>query len=286
MKKYLKFLIAFVMIIAVTGCGKKERTSLEVLSDAIKNTETVNSGKVNFSVDVKANYQGISIDTALDLGVAVQLENKDNIKAIIELKDNPFVGEQKFYLDKQGDKALVYMPSKLIDKVVGIETEYNYWLKEEVDLNDIVSDIDTDNNGLKDININDILTDKDFYLLSKKNNIGTYRLVISKELLMRINKYFDSESTEDFSELKNNLNVDLTIDEKSNRITKLSVDLMEFIKGIDLGEAIDVTDVTEIVEKCLFEIEMTYGNTVVEIPNDVVKNAITSEEYENLFIGE
>ena len=179
MKRYFKFLIAFVMIIAVTGCGKKERTSLEVLNDAIKNTETVNSGKVNFSVGVKANYQGMSIDTTIDLGVAVQLENDNNFKAVIDLADNPLIGAQKLYVDKNGEKALVYMPSKLIDKIAGIESDYDYWLKEEADFSEIVSNEDNDFN-LKDININDLLTDKDFYLVSKENNIGVYRLVLSK----------------------------------------------------------------------------------------------------------
>ena len=282
MKRYFKFLIAFVMIIAVTGCGKKERTSLEVLNDAIKNTETVNSGKVNFSVGVKANYQGMSIDTIFDLGVAAQLENDNNFKAVIDLADNPLIGAQKLYVNKNGEKALVYMPSKLIDKIAGIESDYDYWLKEEADFSEIVSNEDNDFN-LKDININDLLTDKDFYLVSKENNIGVYRLVVSKELLMKIDKYFDPESTEDFSELKNNLNVDLTIDEKTNRITKLSVDLMEFIKGIELDEEINVT---EMVEKCTFEVEITYGNVTVEIPNDVINNAITSEEYTNILANE
>lgn len=282
MKRYFKFLIAFVMIIAVTGCGKKERTSLEVLNDAIKNTETVNSGKVNFSVGVKANYQGMSIDTTIDLGVAAQLENDNNFKAVIDLADNPLIGAQKLYVDKNGEKALVYMPSKLIDKIAGIESDYDYWLKEEADFSEIVSNEDNDFN-LKDININDLLTDKDFYLVSKENNIGVYRLVVSKELLMKIDKYFDPESTEDFSELKNNLNVDLTIDEKTNRITKLSVNLMEFIKGIELDEEINVT---EILEKCTFEVEITYGNVTVEIPNDVINNAITSEEYTKILANE
>lgn len=282
MKRYFKFLIAFVMIIAVTGCGKKERTSLEVLNDAIKNTETVNSGKVNFSVGVKANYQGMSIDTTIDLGVAVQLENDNNFKAVIDLADNPLIGAQKLYVNKNGEKALVYMPNKLIDKIAGIESDYNYWIKGEANLDDIVSEENNDFD-LKNINLNDLLTDKDFYLVSKENNIGVYRLVVSKELLMKIDKHFDPESTEDFSELKNNLNVDLTIDEKTNRITKLSVDLMEFIKGIELDEEINVT---EILEKCTFEVEITYGNVTVEIPNDVINNAITSEEYTKILANE
>ena len=282
MKRYFKFLIAFVMIIAITGCGKKERTSLEVLNDAIKNTETVNSGKVNFSVGVKANYQGMAIDTTIDLGVAAQLENDNNFKVVIDLADNPLIGAQKLYVDKNGEKALVYMPNKLIDKIAGIESDYNYWIKGEANLDDIVSEENNDFD-LKNINLNDLLTDKDFYLVSKENNIGVYRLVVSKELLMKIDKYFDPESTEDFSELKNNLNVDLTIDEKTNRITKLSVNLMEFIKGIELDEEINVT---EILEKCTFEVEITYGNVTVEIPNDVINNAITSEEYTKILANE
>lgn len=282
MKRYFKFLIAFVMIIAITGCGKKERTSLEVLNDAIKNTETVNSGKVNFSVGVKANYQGMAIDTTIDLGVAAQLENDNNFKVVIDLADNPLIGAQKLYVDKNGEKALVYMPNKLIDKIAGIESDYNYWIKGEANLDDIVSEENNDFD-LKNINLNDLLTDKDFYLVSKENNIGVYRLVVSKELLMKIDKHFDPESTEDFSELKNNLNVDLTIDEKTNRITKLSVNLMEFIKGIELDEEINVT---EILEKCTFEVEITYGNVTVEIPNDVINNAITSEEYTKILANE
>ena len=174
------------------------------------------------------------------------------------------------------------MPNKLIDKIAGIESDYNYWIKGEANLDDIVSEENNDFD-LKNINLNDLLTDKDFYLVSKENNIGVYRLVVSKELLMKIDKYFDPESTEDFSELKNNLNVDLTIDEKTNRITKLSVDLMEFIKGIELDEEINVT---EILEKCTFEVEITYGNVTVEIPNDVINNAITSEEYTKILANE
>ena len=155
---------------------------------------------------------------------------------------------------------------------MGMENTDEYWIKSEVD-----STISDEEKNLKDIDLKTILTDKDFYLLSRTGDVGVYRLVISEDLVKRAYKAINNTDLEDENTLKTNVNVDITIDEKNNRITKVSSDLTESISTIDLGEEINLK---EMVEKLSFEINITYDNFDVVIPDEVVKNALTQEEYD------
>lgn len=270
MKKYLNILLAFVMILALTGCGKKEkvktRTPLEVLVDVAKND--VKKVKVDTSLTTKVNMDGMSIDGTFNLNVATEKLENDKYKAVIELGENPILGKQKLYLDG----TYFYVSSNIMNSIMGMENTDEYWIKSEVD-----STISDEEKNLKDIDLKTILTDKDFYLLSRTGDVGVYRLVISEDLVKRVYKAINNTDLEDENTLKTNVNVDITIDEKNNRITKVSSDLTESISTIDLGEEINLK---EMVEKLSFEINITYDNFDVVIPDEVVKNALTQEEYD------
>lgn len=270
MKKYLNILLAFVMVLALTGCGKKEevktRTPLEVLVDVAKND--VKKVKVDTSLTTKVNMDGMSIDGTFNLNVATEKLENDKYKAVIELGENPILGKQKLYLAG----TYFYVSSNIMNSITGIENTDEYWIKSEVD-----STISDEEKNLKDIDLKTILTDKDFYLLSRTGDVGVYRLVISEDLVKRAYKAINNTDLEDENTLKTNVNVDITIDEKNNRITKVSSDLTESISTIDLGEEINLK---EMVEKLSFEINITYDNFDVVIPDEVVKNALTQEEYD------
>ncbi len=270
MKKYLNILLAFVMVLALTGCGKKEevktRTPLEVLVDVAKND--VKKVKVDTSLTTKVNMDGMSIDGTFNLNVATEKLENDKYKAVIELGENPILGKQKLYLDG----TYFYVSSNIMNSIMGMENTDEYWIKSEVD-----STISDEEKNLKDIDLKTILTDKDFYLLSRTGDVGVYRLVISEDLVKRVYKAINNTDLEDENTLKTNVNVDITIDEKNNRITKVSSDLTESISTINLGEEINLK---EMVEKLSFEINITYDNFDVVIPDEVVKNALTQEEYD------
>ena len=270
MKKYLNILLAFVMVLALTGCGKKEevktRTPLEVLVDVAKND--VKKVKVDTSLTTKVNMDGMSIDGTFNLNVATEKLENDKYKAVIELGENPILGKQKLYLDG----TYFYVSSNIMNSIMGMENTDEYWIKSEVD-----STISDEEKNLKDIDLKTILTDKDFYLLSRTGDVGVYRLVVSEDLVKRAYKAINNTDLEDENTLKTNVNVDITIDEKNNRITKVSSDLTESISTIDLGEEINLK---EMVEKLSFEINITYDNFDVVIPDEVVKNALTQEEYD------
>lgn len=270
MKKYLNILLSFVMVLALTGCGKKDevktRTPLEVLVDVAKTD--AKKVKVDTSLTTKVNMDGMSIDGTFNLNVATEKLENDKNKAVIELGENPILGKQKLYLDG----TYFYVSSNIMNSIMGMENTDEYWIKSEVD-----STISDEEKNLKDIDLKTILTDKDFYLLSRTGDVGVYRLVISEDLVKRAYKAINNTDLEDENTLKTNVNVDITIDEKNNRVTKVSSDLTESISTIDLGEEINLK---EMVEKLSFEINITYDNFDVVIPDEVVKNALTQEEYD------
>lgn len=269
MKKYLNILLAFVMVLALTGCGKKEeksRTPIEVLVDVAKND--AKKVKVGTSLTTKLNMDGMSIDGIFNLDIATEKLDNNKYKAVIELGENPVLGKQKLYLDG----TYVYMSSSIMNSIMGLESEEEYWIKSEVDSTITGEEVKLDNIDLKSI-----LTDKDFYLVNRDGNTGLYRLVISEDLVKRAYKAINNTDLEEDNTLKTNINVDVIIDEKNNRITKISSDLTETLATIDLGEDIDIK---EMVEKLSFEINISYDNVEVVIPEDVITKAITEDEYD------
>ena len=269
MKKFLKMLLVFVMIFVITGCGKKEevkeRKPIEVLSDTIKNEKSVNEIKIDMSFNVKASAEGVSVDSNINAIVSA-LKDENNTKVVFELSDNPLVGAFKGYANLTDTKIVTYIPSKVYNMINYIDNDNNIYIKSE--------------DYLKGLDLNTILTDKDFYLINKTNDKGMYRLVISKELLDRMAKSIDPKMKSDFDDFKGSINLNITIDEKNNRITEVSCDLIDFIKAnvdsLNLGKDVNID---EIIQKLSFNFKFQYANVDVTIPEDVINNSMSEKEY-------
>ena len=283
MKKFLKVLLVFVMIFVITGCGKKEevkeRKPIEVLSDTIKNEKSVNEIKIDMSFNVKASAEGVSVDSNINAIVSA-LKDENNTKVVFELSDNPLVGAFKGYANLTDTKIVTYIPSKVYNMINYIDNDNNIYIKSE-------DDIDTNDESykevmdyLKGLDLNTILTDKDFYLINKTKDKGMYRLVISKELLDRMAKSIDPKMKSDFDDFKGSINLNITIDEKNNRITEVSCDLIDFIKAnvdsLNLGKDVNID---EIIQKLSFNFKFQYANVDATIPEDVINNSMSEKEY-------
>lgn len=283
MKNFLKVLLVFVMIFVITGCGKKEevkeRKPIEVLSDTIKNEKSVNEIKIDMSFNVKASAEGVSVDSNINAIVSA-LKDENNTKVVFELSDNPLVGAFKGYANLTDTKIVTYIPSKVYNMINYIDNDNNIYIKSE-------DDIDTNDESykevmdyLKGLDLNTILTDKDFYLINKTNNKGMYRLVISKELLDRMAKSIDPKMKSDFDDFKGSINLNITIDEKNNRITEVSCDLIDFIKAnvdsLNLGKDVNID---EIIQKLSFNFKFQYAAVDATIPEDVINNSMSEKEY-------
>ena len=74
--------------------------------------------------------------------------------------------------------------------------------------------------------------------------------------------------------------LNITIDEKNNRITEVSCDLIDFIKAnvdsLNLGKDVNID---EIIQKLSFNFKFQYANVDVTIPEDVINNSMSEKEY-------
>lgn len=272
MKRFLNLFVVIALVFTMTGCTgdnkKNERTALEVLNDTLNNKNEVSNVKMDAVMDMKINTQGMSVDTNIILSGSVVKEN-DNYKALIELSDNPLIGELKAYLDINNTNLKVYFPSTIYDLIFGIESDDTKWIKLEDKFN-----IDDEKTDVSSYNVNDYLTENDFYLVSRENNNGTYCLVISNDLL----KKFTNDTEYEDDDLKNNYKINIVIDEVNNRIVNVNMDLVELFNCLDLDSE-DIAEFKDMIEKFVLNLNVVYGGINVSIPDDVVSSAITSDEY-------
>ena len=283
MKKVLKVFLSLVMIFVITGCGKneqvKERKPVEVLNDTLKNETSIDEMKVDMSFSVKASTGGISIDSNINAIVSA-VKDGENAKLVFELSDNPFVGAIKGYVSLTDTEVVTYIPSKIYNMIYNIDNENDIYVK-NVETLSTDDDSSEETQNLNEIDLSSILTDDDFYLINKTDDYGMYRLVVSKELLERITKSIDSETTSDINDFKGTINLNVTIDEKNNRITEISCDLIDFVKAnissLDLGEDVNVD---EIIQNLSFNFKIQYTDVEVAIPNEVINNSMPAEEYD------
>lgn len=284
MKKYLSLILVFLLVL--TGCGKKEN-SVDVLKKVLTNETEVNSMEVKASVDFKMEQDGINVDLPLSISLKADMKDDKNGIISVELNDNPFVGAMKLYASLEGEKSEVYMPSTIIATMIGIEETETRWIVEK----DILS---TENEINLDFSVEDykkivdkvmeVVTEKDFVYVDKEDSVSHYQLKISADLIKRIfekmEKEYDS-SIEDV--LKETLVLDVYI--KDYMFTKVELDMTKMMSSMTdvMEEELDMS----MIKKLSLSLEMLgYNNTAVTIPEDVKNNAITSEEYLRLYIGE
>lgn len=278
MKKIFKFIGVFTLVLALTGCiTKKERelTPLEVFKKAIQ--EKNDSGKVMVGVNLGFSSSGVKVDLPLTLNIMFNSIDENNLIAKINIEDNIYFGPQELYLNMKNNTNTVYMQSSIIDSMLGIENKENYWIKqEETEENEYSKNIEEAEKLTKTL-VDEVLKEADIVLVNKENDIAEYQLNITKDLLSRILNAI-GENTSDIK-FDGNIAIKIFIDTKNNHITKMSANIGEIIKYLNLEN--DNTEMLNIdgIDKLDITIEFDYTKVNVEIPSEVTSRAITAEEY-------
>lgn len=278
MKKIFKFIGVFILVLALTGCiTKKERelTPLEVFKKAIQ--EKNDSGKVMVGVNLGFSSSGVKVDLPLTLNIMFNSIDENNLIAKINIEDNIYFGPQELYLNMKNNTNTVYMQSSIVDSMLGIENEENYWIKqEETEENEYSKNIEEAEKLTKTL-VDEVLKEADIVLVNKENDIAEYQLNITKDLLSRILNAV-GENTGDIK-FDGNIAIKIFIDTKNNHITKMSANIGEIIKYLNLEN--DKTEMLNIdgIDKLDITIEFDYTKVKVEIPSEVTSRAITAEEY-------
>lgn len=278
MKKIFKFIGVFILVLALTGCiTKKERelTPLEVFKKAIQ--EKNDSGKVMVGVNLGFSSSGVKVDLPLTLNIMFNSIDENNLIAKINIEDNIYFGPQELYLNMKNNTNTVYMQSSIVDSMLGIENEENYWIKqEETEENEYSKNIEEAEKLTKTL-VDEVLKETDIVLVNKENDIAEYQLNITKDLLSRILNVV-GENTGDIK-FDGNIAIKIFIDTKNNHITKMSANIGEIIKYLNLEN--DKTEMLNIdgIDKLDITIEFDYTKVKVEIPSEVTSRAITAEEY-------
>lgn len=278
MKKIFKLIGVFILVLALTGCiTKKERelTPLEVFKKAIQ--EKNDSGKVMVGVNLGFSSSGVKVDLPLTLNIMFNSIDENNLIAKINIEDNIYFGPQELYLNMKNNTNTVYMQSSIVDSMLGIENEENYWIKqEETEENEYSKNIEEAEKLTKTL-VDEVLKEADIVLVNKENDIAEYQLNITKDLLSRILNAV-GENTGDIK-FDGNIAIKIFIDTKNNHITKMSANIGEIIKYLNLEN--DKTEMLNIdgIDKLDITIEFDYTKVKVEIPSEVTSRAITAEEY-------
>lgn len=278
MKKIFKFIGVFILVLVLTGCiTKKERelTPLEVFKKAIQ--EKNDSGKVMVGVNLGFSSSGVKVDLPLTLNIMFNSIDENNLIAKINIEDNIYFGPQELYLNMKNNTNTVYMQSSIVDSMLGIENEENYWVKqEETEENEYSKNIEEAEKITKTL-VDEVLKETDIVLVNKENDIAEYQLNITKDLLSRILNVV-GENTGDIK-FDGNIAIKIFIDTKNNHITKMSANIGEIIKYLNLEN--DKTEMLNIdgIDKLDITIEFDYTKVKVEIPSEVTSRAITAEEY-------
>ena len=278
MKKIFKFIGVFILVLALTGCiTKKERelTPLEVFKKAIQ--EKNDSGKVMVGVNLGFSSSGVKVDLPLTLNIMFNSIDENNLIAKINIEDNIYFGPQELYLNMKNNTNTVYMQSSIVDSMLGIENEENYWIKqEETEENEYSKNIEEAEKLTKTL-VDEVLKETDIVLVNKENDIAEYQLNITKDLLSRILNAV-GENTGDIK-FDGNIAIKIFIDTKNNHITKMSANIGEIIKYLNLEN--DKTEMLNIdgIDKLDITIEFDYTKVNLEIPSEVTSRAITAEEY-------
>lgn len=278
MKKIFKLIGVFILVLALTGCiTKKERelTPLEVFKKAIQ--EKNDSGKVMVGVNLGFSSSGVKVDLPLTLNIMFNSIDENNLIAKINIEDNIYFGPQELYLNMKNNTNTVYMQSSIVDSMLGIENEENYWIKqEETEENEYSKNIEEAEKLTKTL-VDEVLKEADIVLVNKENDIAEYQLNITKDLLSRILNAV-GENTGDIK-FDGNIAIKIFIDTKNNHITKMSANIGEIIKYLNLEN--DNTEMLNIdgIDKLDITIEFDYTKVNVEIPSEVTSRAITAEEY-------
>lgn len=272
MKKKLLLLACLFLGLGITGCGKTaEESKLEVFKKAMVSELT--SFEAKATANAKVESEGMSVDVSLPM--TLKLDSKDGIKAYAKIDKNAFLPTD----------TEVYMT--LNDKTVTVYTSYEYeenkgWVKVNENLGESLNlDMSKYNEEAKKY-VDKYLTDDTVKYIGEEDSLKHYQIIINDNLLEQIAKDFEQEFEKTGIEFK----IDVYLNQNNN-IAKVIVDFVDVLsKAAELAKdelANSKFDLSAF-KTLNITIEFTnHNNTKVEIPEDVIKNAIDGDSYDENF---
>ena len=192
MKKFLS--IVLVCLLFLTGCGKKE-TSVDVLKKVLNNEDEINSVSVKLDVDFQMEQEGMKVDMPLSASIKIDMKNEANGNFAINLADNPFLGAVELYASVANQEMTLYMPSSIIDLMVGLEDTEPHWIMQTETINEEETESTTDLEEYKKEfdKMFEVVTEKDFVYIDEAEGISHYELKITADLIKRLSEKMEEE---------------------------------------------------------------------------------------------
>lgn len=254
MKKRLMFIIAiFSTFLIATGCTVSNEKMLENVS---KNMNKLDNYGMNIKMSMVMKSEGVEM--AIPVVIDSKVDNKNKMAFLTtSVEMFGFKVTTDGYMDYTNDKeTIVYTEST---------DEGTTWEKE----------VKSNNNGNESdiIGIHNIITNGTKVTKKESDDKNTlyYQISISKEEAQKLLSSNDTGELAEDVNLKDDITVDVYVDKKEKLLKKIYIDFSKFM---------EVT--TEDVEISKFDFEVIFdqyskvGN--VEIPEDVIKNAVEVNE--------
>lgn len=274
--KVVLVILALLIVLAGIGTGlyfflfkDKNEKSIEAIQKAVENMENLKSYTMLIKGDISTKGAQ-SFDASLNWETNVDVENKMS-KMNVKVSYSGVEVELPIYIDLSNkENGLVYFK---LPEMLG---EYSGWSKISLgalDFDDLVNDINGSSEYKFDLDkFNENIKDIDFIEKKKSDISGSnyYEITINEETIKEIAKANEDleieESAIEEMELGDGFIIGVYIDKKGNYISKISMDMANYLNKLADGEVE--------FEKFVMSIEYKDINEVSEItiPSDA-KNA-------------
>lgn len=282
-----KLLLSFTILVSLllVGCGQQEVVELptdpiEDFKAFVRNDAEITSGAFDMNLRYKMNSEGLLVEMELPIKMKVA---KNAFQ--FSMSENAFLGAFEAYYINQ--EEVMYFSSSIFDSILGITTDELYWIKAEVNTeenpsipNDVLDPDLTDEEIER--YINRYVTVDHIVYIGEENNIKHYQLIVNDALLKKLSEDFEMEFTNSGIEFK----IDIYFDKETKLLTKMSADFKELLNNLvnvlteEELENLKASgfDIESIVELSI-TLDFSFNNVVVEVPTEVIENAITQDEY-------
>lgn len=250
MKKLKWLVVVFAGLFVITGCGKKDYSS--IIDESRKKMEDLSNYSVKMDMNIGAKTSGIEMNIPMSINMKLDAKSKiaqmDMTVSVFGIKVTT-----ESYLDMSKEQAVTYTKENLSDTWTKEYSENTANLQEFTSITENSSKIEKKK--------------------SDEKGVDHYAVTISKEKMQELlSESMNSMGSEtEGYEVEEDVVVDLYINQKSGYITKMDMDLADVIK-------MDEED----GEITAFTMTLTFAdfNTVgkVTIPEEVIANALEKSD--------
>lgn len=293
--KVVLVILALLIVLAGIGTGlyfflfkDKNEKSIEAIQKAVENMENLKSYTMIINGDIST--KGVqSFDASLNWETNVDVQNKMS-KMNVKVSYSGVEVELPIYIDfSNKENGLVYFK---LPEMLGESSGWSKISLGALDFDDLVNDINGSSEYKFDLDkFNENIKDIDFIEKKKSDISGSnyYEITINEETIKEIAKANEDleieESDIEEMELGDGFIIGVYIDKKGNYISKISMDMANYLNKLADGEvefekfvmSIEYKDINEVSEitipsdaKNAEEIDMNdlFGNTLPDIDDN------------------